>query len=254
MMLESLLADRRRQLIAGAIALVVLLSTGGVAFALFGGGSDEPPARVEDVRIATSTATPTPTRTPTPTPTPSPTPEPTPPPYDGAIVRLSAPRLGIDHYIEQVYVVNNEMQEPSDGVYAVGWYPEYSKPGFGENAVFSAHETWNRSRGPFYSLHLAVPGDEIIVTMDNGIEYRYEVMTNIRYDVNSIPMGEVIWPSTRPEGEEWITLITCGGRIVYNETGYGDYLDRDVVQARRVDNITAASATNASTGAAASNR
>ncbi len=144
------------------------------------------------------------------------------------------PRLGINHYIEPVSVINNEMQAPNDGVFAIGWYPDYSKPGFGQNSVFSAHETWNRSRGPFYTLSQARPGDEITVTMDNGLEYRYEVMTNVRYDAYSIPMGEVIWPSKRPQNEEWITLITCGGRIVYNETGYGDYLDRDVVQARMI--------------------
>lgn len=252
-MLESLLASRRQQLIAGAIALAVLLASGGVAFALFG-SSDEPAARVEDVRIATSTPTPVRTATSTPTPTPSPTPVPTPPPYDGGIVRLSMPRLGIDHYIETVSVINNEMQAPNDGVFAIGWYPDYSKPGFGRNSVFSAHETWNRSRGPFYTLHLAVPGDEIIVTMDNGLEYRYEVMTNVRYDAYSIPMGEVIWPSKRPENEEWITLITCGGRIVYNSTGYGDYLDRDVVQARRIDKNTAAATTSGTSGATASSR
>lgn len=252
-MLESLRASRRNQLIAGAVAVVVLLASGSVAFALLG-SSDEPAARGDEVRIATSTSTPVRTPTSTPTPTPSPTPVPTPPPYDGGIVRLSMPRLGIDHYIEVVSVINNEMQAPDDGVSAIGWYPDYSKPGFGNNSVFSAHETWNRSRGPFYTLHLAVPGDEIVVTMDNGLQYHYEVMTNVRYDAYSIPMGEVIWPSKRPGDEEWITLITCGGRIVYNSTGYGDYLDRDVVQARRIDENTATAATSAGSGATASNR
>ena len=90
--------------------------------------------------------------------------------------------------------------------------------------------------------------------MDNGIEYRYEVMTNVRYDAYSIPMGEVVWPSNRPKGDEWITLITCGGRIVYNDTGYGDYLDRDVVQARRIDQNTVAATTNTSTQASTSAR
>lgn len=162
------------------------------------------------------------------------------------------PRLGIDNYIEEVPVINNVMQAPVDGVYAIGWYPDYSKPGWGQNSVFSAHETWNRSQGPFYTLHLAVPGDEIIVTMDNGIQYHYEVMTNIRYEEASMPMGEIIWPSDRPEGEEWITLITCGGRIVYSDgSGYGEYLDRDVVQARRVDQNTTAAATETATSPAA---
>ena len=39
----------------------------------------------------------------------------------------------------------------------------------------------------------------------------------------------------RPEGEEWITLITCGGRFVATQpNGLGEYLDRDVVVARRI--------------------
>ncbi|MFN8584374.1 MAG: class F sortase [Dehalococcoidia bacterium] len=253
-MLESLLASRRRQLIAGAIALFVLLASGGVAFALISGGSGGPAAEVADVQIATSTATPTPVRTATPTPTPAPTPIPTPPPYNGTVAHMTAPKLGIDNYIEVVSVVNNEMQAPDDGVNAVGWYPDYAKPGFGQNAVFSAHETWNRFHGPFYSLHLAQPGDVITITMDNGLQYQYEVLTNVRYDAYSIPMGEVIWPSTRPANEEWITLITCGGRIVYNSTGFGDYLDRDVVQARRIDKNTAAATTSGAGAAAASNR
>jgi sortase (surface protein transpeptidase) len=205
---------------------------------------------VQEVQVTTPSPTPIPT--PSPSPTPSPTPEPTPTPYDGGIARLSLPRLGINHYIEPVPVINNEMQAPTDGVYAIGWYYDYSKPGWGENAVFSAHETWNRSQGPFYSLYLAVPGDQITVTMDNGIQYTYEVMTNIRYDLDNIPMGEVVWPSDRPEGEEWITLITCGGTIIYNSTGYGDYLQRDVVQARRIDNVTAATTTSGTTRATTS--
>lgn len=215
-----------------------------------GGDDDPPPAQVEDV----VTPSPTPTRTPTPRPTPSPTPEPTPTPYDGSIARLSLPRLGIDHYIEPVAVINNQMQEPSDGVFAIGWYYDYPKPGWDGNAVFSAHETWNRSQGPFYSLYLAVPGDQIVITMDNGIQYTYEVMTNIRYDLDTIPMGEVVWPSAQPDDEQWITLITCGGTIVYDSTGYGEYLQRDVVQARRIDNATAATTTSGSTQAAASSR
>jgi sortase (surface protein transpeptidase) len=237
--LKELLVTRRNQVMAGsAVALIVLLGTAGTLLAL--PGDDEPAPQVEQIATPTITPSPTPspTRTPTPAPSPTPesTPEPTPLPYDGAVVRLSLPRLGIDHYIEPVAVIANQMQTPSDGVYAIGWYYDYPKPGWGENSVFSAHETWNLSRGPFYSLHLAVPGDLITVSMDNGTNYTYQVMTNVRYAEATIQMGEVIWPSARPAGEEWITLITCGGRLVYyGNSGFGEYLDRDVVQARRIE-------------------
>ncbi|MFN8584935.1 MAG: class F sortase [Dehalococcoidia bacterium] len=236
--LPHLLATRRNQAIAAAVALIVLLASAGLVFAISSGGESDP--RVQNIATPASTPTaaptPNPTPPPTPSPTPEPTPEPTPPPYDGAVARLSMPRLGINNYIEPIAVIGGQMQTPTDGVYAIGWYYDYPKPGWGANSVFSAHETWNLNHGPFYALHLAVPGDLIVVTMDNGIQYKYEVMTNVRYDDATIPMGEVIWPSARPRNEEWITLITCGGRIVYAPgSRFGEYLDRDVVQARRIE-------------------
>lgn len=152
----------------------------------------------------------------------------------GVVRRVIASTLGVDHGIEIVGVVNNEMQAPVDGVNAVGWYSIYDSPGSGGNSIFSAHETWNHEQGPFYGLHRAARGDEIVVEMVDGQRYRYSVISNDRYSVDTIPMAEILWPTRRPKSEEWITLLTCGGRIVYNSTGFGEYLDRDVVVARRI--------------------
>ena len=102
------------------------------------------------------------------------------------------------------------------------------------NAVITAHETWNHMQGPFYGLHKAALADEIEVKMADGKSVLYKVISNKRYQVAGIPMGDIIWPSIRPRNEEWLTLITCGGRIVYGGNGFGEYLDRDVVVARRV--------------------
>lgn len=197
------------------------------------------------------TATPPPTPTPVPAITPSPigfsaqaanagefpAPPPNPisePASTQGIARLSAPGLGVNNYLEVVRVKNNEMETPSDGQYGVGWYPDYGLPGSGGNIVMSAHETWNHQQGPFYGLHKAVLGDEINVKMADGKVLTYKVISNRRYQVDNIPMGQIIWPDIRPKGEEWLTLLTCGGRIVYNGDGFGEYLDRDVVVARRV--------------------
>lgn len=156
------------------------------------------------------------------------------PPPGLRVTRVVMPRLGVDHYVERVAVVGNQMQSPSDGVSAVGWYPEYATPGYGGNAVFAAHETWDRRRAPFYSLHLARQGDEVAVTLSDGSRLRYAVISNTRYDTVRIPMGEIIWPSSMPADEERVTFITCGGRFVPSGGGLGEYLDRDVVVARRV--------------------
>jgi hypothetical protein len=72
--------------------------------------------------------------------------------------------------------------------------------------------------------------------MDGGPTYVYEVFFYQRYDVDQIPMGELIDAPTRPANEEWITLITCGGRFEATQAnGLGHYLDRDVVIARRIN-------------------
>ncbi len=150
------------------------------------------------------------------------------------IARVIAPALGVDNYLQVTNVVNNEMQTPEDSSYAVGWYPEYGLPGAGGNVVMSAHETWNHMQGPFYGLHKAALGDVIQVKMADGRTLQYKVISNRRYAVDSIPTGDIIWPKIRPTGEEWLTMLTCGGRLVYNGNGFGEYLDRDVVVARRV--------------------
>lgn len=193
---------------------------------------DNAPTPTVIAAVATSTAAPRPSAIPT-SPPPTPTPAPLPPDY---VARVRAPKLGIDHYVVRLGVINNQMQSPdADGVWAIGWYPEYATPGRGGNAVFSAHETWELQHGPFYSMHLAKPGDELSIEMTSGVRYRYVVMTNRRYPEATIPMGEIIWPSLEPRGEEWVTFITCGGRfVVTGPNGLGEYLDRDVVVAWRV--------------------
>lgn len=177
-----------------------------------------------------------PTGTATTPPLDAPTATPTPEPFNGEVARIQLKRLGIDHPVEEIGILpNNELDTPKDALGKVGWYYIYDKPGFGKNSLFSAHVNYNFKNGPFARLSEAEPGDEIIVQMEGGPTYTYSVFRFQRYDVDTIPMGEIIWPEQRPAGEEWITLITCGGRFVATqENGLGQYQDRDVVVAKRI--------------------
>ena len=167
---------------------------------------------------------------------PPPPPKTTPnPPTASGVARMRAPRLGVDHHIEDVGIVDGAMETPADSQYGIGWYRPWDKPGVAGNAVFSAHETWNHMQGPFYGMHEARPGDEITLDLAGGGRIRYRVLTNVRYAVDTMPMPQVLWPTARPPGGQWITLITCGGRLVYDESGFGEYLDRDVVVAQRFE-------------------
>jgi len=180
-------------------------------------------------------AAPTPPDTPTPLPTDVPTATPTPLPFDGKLARMIAPAVGIDHAIEEIGITNNQLDTPKDGVGKVGWYYIYPKPGFGKNAVFAAHVNYNFKQGPFARLKEVHPGDQITIQMAEGPSYTYEVIFYQRYDVQTIPMGDLIAANEKPANEEWITLITCGGRFQQTqENGLGEYLDREVVIAKRL--------------------
>lgn len=160
------------------------------------------------------------------------------PPSNGALVRFQVPRFGVDSPIEAIGIsANNELQVPGDPL-NTGWYSIYDKPGAGGNAVLSAHvDYWPDIHGPFYDLFKLHPGDTVRIILDDGTELVYEVFFKERYDAASIPMGDLISAPQRPSEEEWLTMVTCGGRFQTfdgEDEGPGDYLDRDVVVARRI--------------------
>lgn len=239
-----------------SLALIAFLAGAGMLVAGFvvrSGEADDPKA-AQQPRTFDIVAPPTPTRTPTVPPpegTIAPTPTPTPPPYDGPVARLKIPRFGVDSKIEEIGFkagTQNQLDTPHDP-HNTGWYKldGYGKPGFGSNSLFSAHvDYFPNILGPFNKLAESEIGDEIVVTMGNGEEYHYRVVRRARYDVDNVPMGELIWPEScssktegnpvcKPDEAEWITLITCGGEFrATSKEGYGEYLQRDVVVAERI--------------------
>lgn len=203
-----------------------------VGFAFAGGDDDEEQASDFTPLVATPTQA---TVAPSSTATTAPSATATPTPFDGQVARMKIPRFEVDSKIESIGLLpNNQLDTPHDP-YNTGWYNIYDKPGFRGNAVFSAHvDYYPNIRGPFFRLFQSELGDDITVVMENGLEYKYRVIRKERYDVATIPMGELIWPTNRPAGNEWITLITCGGRFLPTQpNGAGEYLDRDVVVAER---------------------
>lgn len=196
--------------------------------------------------------TPTPAPSPSATPTDVPSPTPTPVPYNGNITRFKIPRFNVDAAVEEIAIKkNNELDVPTNPR-DVGWYNSElvakggpylgAKPGFGKNAVFSAHVDYYGLPPqvmPFNKLNQLSPGDQIVVSMDNGQDYTYSVILKQNYNISDIKMGELIDAPAKPEGKEWITLITCGntGPYVYvngGNSGPVEYLTRDVVIAERV--------------------
>ncbi len=219
------------------IALLVvglILRDDGDAGAVQSGNNDPAPTFQ-----ATPTNTPTPSPSPTPVPTDVPTPVPptaTSTPFAGTVARMVIPRFDVDSGTEEIGLIEgvNQLDTPHDPL-KVGWYYIYDRPGWGGNSVFSAHvDYYPNILGPFNKLAEMAIDDEIHVVMADGSTYKYRVISLNQWPVDTIPMGDLIWPQTKPADVEWITLITCGGEFVpHRPGGPGSYIHRDVVVAER---------------------
>jgi Sortase domain len=143
-----------------------------------------------------------------------------------APVGLAIDAAGIDSGIESLRVVDGAMQDPS-GPWVVAWYENLGALGKIGNVVMAGHiDYWNVGPAVFYNLSTLEPGDEIVVTGDDGKNYPFAVEWVRQYDSASIPLDEMAGPTA---GQS-LTLITCGGAFDYAN---GLYLQRTVVRANR---------------------
>src|SRR5215217_3863379 len=143
-----------------------------------------------------------------------------------APVGLAVEAAGIDAGIEALRVVDGAMQDPS-GPWVVAWYENLGALGKIGNVVMAGHiDYWNVGPAVFYNLSTLEPGQEIVVTGDDGRTYPFTVEWVRQYDSESIPLDEV----TGPTADQSLTLITCGGAFDYTN---GHYVQRTVVRANR---------------------
>jgi sortase (surface protein transpeptidase) len=228
---------RNVSLLVFAAGLVMLL----VGVACGGSSNKKEEAQTASTPADTATATATATATSTPSPTPT--------PFNGAVKSIQIPSLKVNAPVDPATVnSNNEMETPPHGkeLTDVVWYDSTlkadapylgAKPGWDGNAVFAAHVYYGGILAPFgeiaplYGRPGMQVGDEIDVTMADGTVYKYKMVKHERFNRDTIPMGDVINPPDRPEGKQWITLITCGGAL--DATGQ-EYVSRDVIVAERM--------------------
>ena len=232
-----------------ALTLLVAACGGGAEVAVEPvATATDAPAQTRAATVVAAASTTAPSAVATVTPEATPTPE----PYDGELVAMRIPALEVDAAIERTGInrERNELDVPDDP-HNVAWYHKYGKPGIDGDTLYSAHKDyWPDIRGPFWALTELQDGDEIVLVMEDGREYVYEVFFQERYLTDDVPMRDLIYADRaenpellRPADEEWITLITCGGEFVAtSERGSGIYLHRDIVIARRVDRPSAMAA------------
>ncbi len=110
----------------------------------------------------------------------------------------------------------------------VAWYEPGVAPGEIGNAVLAGHlDRIGGAPAVFWSLGKLQPGDEILVTDANGVEYRFQVTQVATYPYEAAPLDEIFGFSLRSR----LNLITCRGRWNRQQ---GTYEERLVVYSERV--------------------
>ena len=112
----------------------------------------------------------------------------------------------------------------------IAWYDRYSQPGNArENTIFSAHVDYvGYGLGPFHGVLESEHGSSLYLTMEDGSQFAYTVVSVKVIDLDDLDMQEVIFPIL-DEHTERVTLITCGGTFVPNPSGIGGFYNSRVI-------------------------
>ena len=148
--------------------------------------------------------------------------------------RLLISKIGVDAPMTMRVVGGDGVMQNPEGPKDIAWY-DFSaisglggRPGVGGNTVVSGHVDYH-DYGPavFWDLQKLDPGDEIVIHLRDGSEYKYSVQWNRTIDPAAISWNEVV--AATPQ--ESVTMITCAGTF---DSSTRSYDQRRVVWATRV--------------------
>lgn len=160
-------------------------------------------------------------------------PEPAPSPLDDTPPsRISVPDLNIDAAVISMDLGADGLLPVPDTGEVVAWYSYGARLGQEGNAILAGHLDWNRTRGAFWSLRDAQPGQTITLTSSGGRTYDYRVDWARAFPESS-PEG--LAALRYVAGRATITLVTCTGRF---DAKTRSYEDRHIVRATRVAHRT----------------
>lgn len=106
------------------------------------------------------------------------------------------------------------------------WYHDSPAPGqYGASVIVGHVDSYANGDGPsvFYALHKLKPGNEVLVSRDDGSTVTFKVYALREYGREKVPPQQVYDPHT---GNAELRLITCSGTF---DTASGEYTDNTVV-------------------------
>ena len=141
------------------------------------------------------------------------------PPMDSSRpTRLEIPTLGADvPLLDLGLQADGTLEVPPDAS-GVGWFTGGPTPGEIGPAVIVGHVDWAGEPGVFYDLRDMVPGDDIIVTREDGSQARFVVRSTEQFPKADFPTASV-YGNIDHAG---LRLITCGGSFDRSARSYED--------------------------------
>lgn len=127
-------------------------------------------------------------------------------PLVGLPARLTIPTIGVDAAVESVGLTPEGLMDVPKDFNDVAWYHLGPRPGEPGNAVIDGHvDSAVEGTAVFWKLHSLVPGDVIVVTGDDGTDYRFVVTETAAYDDADAPLARIYGPA---DGAH-LNLVTC---------------------------------------------
>jgi hypothetical protein len=216
---------RSRRWLWSVITVVILAGAVLVAVGLDGGGSSLPPPVVSHPTTTGAPSGPSPASTSVLLVSSS-----SPP------TRLVVPRLGLSVALGTLGLQEDGTVEVPSTPQQAGWFRLGPTPGTMGSAVILGHvDSW-RGPGVFFTLRTLVPGDQLDVSLADGVVAQFSVTSVVTYLKEAFP-AQLVYAS---HGVSALQLVTCGGAF---DSATGSYLSNVVVYSTLVGTSPASAST-----------
>ncbi len=148
-------------------------------------------------------------------------------------VELDIPALGMSVSLGTLGLnPDGTVQVPTD-FQQPGWFQPGPSPGQYGSAVILGHVDSYQGPAIFFQLRTLMPGDQVDVTLADGVVAHFAVSTVAMYPKDQFPDQQVYGP----HGYSALQLITCGGTF---DSATGSYLSNVVAYTSLVSTTPAA--------------
>jgi len=139
-----------------------------------------------------------------------------------APVLLSIPVIGISIAVSQLGLNPDGTVQVPTNADVPGWFHLGPSPGQVGSAVILGHVDTHRGPAVFFNLRSLKTGDQVNVTLADGVVTHFLVSAVVMYSKSSFP-GQEVYGS---HGKSQVQLVTCGGEF---DSQTGHYLSNIVV-------------------------